>query len=357
MTRRSAFGRLLLTSAAATALTAGLLTVNLARTGRDAVDLLLPGRRGPSAAAIRADFPEKALDDEIGSDGQQFYAIARNPLHPSDVAVHLDRPQYRLQRILYPALGWLLAGGTRGRPLVFALVAINLAAVFVGSIAFGELAGGLRRPGLAVMFAAMPGVFLSVRMSVADTLALALSLAAISLLCRRRPGWAAVVATLAVLTKESSYLLVAAVAIATARRRGTDIRATMIAPVVVAASWWITLRVVLPVDRQQYVEFALPFVGLLQTFGYWVREEPAAGIVVISTIALGIVALVRAPRGPFALAITAQLAFLTVLSKPTFQFLVSGPRTVLPLTALSMLALLPPTREPPPRIPAPAGPA
>jgi hypothetical protein len=342
MTRPSpAFVRLLVGSAIATALTAGLLTVNLARTGHDAVDLLLPGGRGPSAAAIRTDFPNKQLDEEIGSDGQQFYAIARDPLHPRRTAPDLDRPQYRLQRILYPALAWAAAGGARGRPLVFGLVAVNLAGVFIGCLAFGVLATAVgRSPASALAFAALPGVFLSVRMSAADALALALSLVAIALLWHDRPATAAVATIAAVLTKESSYLLVAAMAIDAARRRNVDVRATLIAPVVIAASGWVALRVALPVDRRQYVEFALPFVGLVQTVGYWLRDEPAAGLVVVATIALGIAALVRAPRGPFALALATQLAFLAVLSKPTFQFFVSGPRTVLPLSAIALLSLL-----------------
>lgn len=332
---------LLLVGCIAIALVGGLIFLNLERTGRDAVALLLPGGRGPSASAIHADFPHERLDHEIGSDGQQFYAIARDPLHPGRVATDLDRPQYRLQRILYPALAWLTAAGRNGTPLVLALLAVNLLAIGVGTMALGDLARSLGRScayGLA--FAVLPGAFLSVRMSAADALALALALAACAAIWRDRPGVAALAAVAAALAKESSYLIVAAVAIDAAQRRRVDVRLPLAAPIVVAGAWWAVLRFLVPGGPHQYVEFALPFVGLASAAPYWIDVEPGAGIVVLLAIAVGIVALVRSPRGPFALAIAVQLAFLVVLSKPTYQFFVSGPRTVLPLMAVALLALV-----------------
>src|ERR671919_468424 len=48
-------------------------------------------------------------------------AIARDPMHLHDVADHLDRPRYRLQRPLYPLLAWLLHPGGGGMGLVLAM--------------------------------------------------------------------------------------------------------------------------------------------------------------------------------------------------------------------------------------------
>ena len=59
--------------------------------------LLQPGRSGPAGALLARDFPRLSMPAGAGNDGQQFYAIARDPLHPTSVAHLLDRPRYRLQ--------------------------------------------------------------------------------------------------------------------------------------------------------------------------------------------------------------------------------------------------------------------
>src|SRR5690348_7272434 len=79
-----------------------------ARQGGGTPGLVDPGLRGPSVAVFRHDFPGKRLPDDEGHDGQQFYAIARQPMHPTAAARDLDRPRYRLQRILLPVLAWAL---------------------------------------------------------------------------------------------------------------------------------------------------------------------------------------------------------------------------------------------------------
>jgi hypothetical protein len=69
---------------------------------------------------------------EGGFDGQFYYAIAQNPWQRWDGFPHcIDHPAYRHQRIIYPALAWLCSGGGDPQRLLWAMPAINLAAVGV----------------------------------------------------------------------------------------------------------------------------------------------------------------------------------------------------------------------------------
>src|SRR5690348_14494095 len=71
---------------AGSAIVLALVLVDVARYGANPVSLVQPGADGPSAAAFARDFPETELPDGLGHDGQQFYAIARQPMHLHAVA-------------------------------------------------------------------------------------------------------------------------------------------------------------------------------------------------------------------------------------------------------------------------------
>src|SRR5258708_26963513 len=87
---------------------AGIVLVDVQiRGSHNPVSLLQPGEQGHSVVVFHRDFPDLELPAGIGHDGQQFYAIARQPMHLDAVAPQLDRPQYRLQRPLLPWLAWL----------------------------------------------------------------------------------------------------------------------------------------------------------------------------------------------------------------------------------------------------------
>jgi hypothetical protein len=62
-----------------------------------------------------------------GYDGQFYYVIARDPWRRQGQAI--DLPSFRHSRLLYPALAWLLSGGGDSWRLLWALPAINLAAI------------------------------------------------------------------------------------------------------------------------------------------------------------------------------------------------------------------------------------
>ena len=114
---------------AAVVVQAALMAVYLARFGGDPSALVCV--RQDAVGKFPFEYVRTSLSEE-GFDGQFYYAIARDPWHKQDERA-IVLPGYRHQRILYPALGWLLSGGD-GKKLLWALPAVNL-------MAFGALAG------------------------------------------------------------------------------------------------------------------------------------------------------------------------------------------------------------------------
>jgi hypothetical protein len=200
-----------------------------------------------------------------GHDGQVFWALARDPLlvDPDTVAADLDRPAYRGQRILYPALAapWRLAGEGA---LLWGLVATNLAAVLVGGYLTTTLArdvGAPSRAGLA--FALNPLVLLSVAMDFADALALAALVGALVAVRSRRWALAAIAAACAGLAKDSSLIGIVAVALLVPALPRVRRVLLVAAPLVAVTAWGLYVRWRFDWPHTEVNEFALPFVGFV----------------------------------------------------------------------------------------------
>lgn len=317
---------------------AALVLLHVQFTGRNPLNLLQAGERGPSAAVIRQDFPDTPMMSAGGHDGQQFYAIARQPMHWDDAAPDLDRPAYRLQRPLYPWLAWALHPSGGGHGLVTAMFLVGVGGMLAGALAVGALSaslGGSTR--LGGLFPLLPGALVTLRISTADVLATALALAAVALLVRRRNGWAAVAAVAAVLAKEPAFLILAGYAL---WRRDRPAVVTAAAAATVAGVLAIVLRATFPMEKQ-IVEFALPFTSLFRAIPNWLAgEEKLALATMVATVALAVAALRRnGLRGRFGWAIVLQLVLLSVLSYDAFALDLNGTRSALPLAACSLLAL------------------
>jgi hypothetical protein len=147
-------------------------------------------------------------------DGTAFWLVARDPFvtDPATLTAYTDRPAYRAERVAYPLLAApFRLGGEQA--LVWGLVIVNLAIVFVGGYVTARLAevvGAPVRAGYA--FALNPLVLAAVVLDLADALTVALLVALVLAVRRGRWGVAVALAVAAVLTKESSLLAVAAVA-------------------------------------------------------------------------------------------------------------------------------------------------
>lgn len=331
-----------------------LVDVQLRGSG-NVVSLLQPGEQGPSAAVFHQDFPELELPNGIGHDGQQFYAIARQPMHLSAVAPQLDRPRYRLQRPLLPWLAWLLHPQGGGTGLVDALFAVELIAFFGGGVAMGFLSRSLGGPAwLAAIFPVLPGCFASGRIIGADALATALVLGALALALRNRWVAAIVVGTAAVLAKEPVALVLIGFALWRRDRRSVALTAI---PLAVAGAWAGFLYATVDATGAQVQEFTPPFGGLWDSLDVWVHgHEVFAAAVVLAALVLGVVGLARQGlRAPLGWALALELTFTVFLSRDVLGLNFNGTRTTLPLQALVLLVLFTPGGAPvSPRRAAPA---
>ncbi|MEA2240080.1 MAG: hypothetical protein QOC81_4804 [Thermoanaerobaculia bacterium] len=143
-----------------------------------------------------------------GYDGQFYYRIACDPFSTQAVVagVHFDYPVYRLQRIGYPLLVWILSFGNRAA-VPWLLIVVNLAALAgIGAVAV-LATRDLRVPAWSCLALALyPGFLLSLSRDLVEPLEVFLIILALLLLQRNRVLAAACVLVLAALTKETSLL-------------------------------------------------------------------------------------------------------------------------------------------------------
>jgi hypothetical protein len=324
---------------------AGLLLVlllvgfDLNKTGMNVMNLVQPGRQGPSAGVFEHDFPDAYLPDGEGHDGQQFYAIARQPMHPIDAAASLgSNPRYRLQRILFPALAWALQPTGGGYGLITAFVLIGLVAVLGGGIAAGALSMTLGGPAWgALAFAIMPGTYFALRITVADNLAMAFVLGAFVLSLRQRWVWAIVLGVAAVLTREVSLIPLVGLAL---WRRDRDAVLLVAVPAAVAGAWFLILRAMF--DGVPYNSDRVGFLqGVRPTFAYWFSGEGfGSGATVVVAAVLVTVAIVLRPRSPLAWPIALGTVVVLFLDSEAIHLFDNLSRVLMPPMVLAVIALL-----------------
>ncbi len=300
-----------------------------------------PGKVGPSAAVFRADFPGEDLPDTLGHDGQQFYAIARQPLHPVRVAPDLDRPRYRLQRIAFPLLVSLLHPGGGGGGLVAATVVVGAIALAAGAFATGILSLQLGGPKwMALLFCLMPGAFAALRISTADTLALGAAIGAIALSLAGRHRWAVASAALAVLAKESLWLVLAGHALWRRDRAGAALAGI---PALLGGAWWVFLRVLVVDNSEGVTEFVLPFTGLAHSMmERWMNgEHLVAAMSLALAFECGVLALLRVGLDhPLGWPILLQLILLPFLSTSVLGPTFNATRMTMPLIVMAFVAMV-----------------
>lgn len=334
--------RIVLLALLGTVCTVGILAHNL----RDADHLstvIYAGEVGPSVEVVRADIPNADLAPGRGHDGQQFYAIARAPMHLDEASEQLDRPRYRLQRPLFPLLAWALHPSGGGIGLVVSLLVVGVGGVLLSGVAAGALSralGGGTWPAFCVPV--LPGAYGALRITTADTLALGLLLAALWAVETRRSRTAVIAGVAAVLAKESTALLLVAHAV-TRRTRESVLAAG--SAVAAAGAWWVALRLAVDSDVAQVKEFTWPFGGMVVYVDEWLDGRNTIGAAMaIGSFLLAFVALWRrGPRHPLfgALAVMTALASFFAASVVALDF--NAIRTLGPLLVLAILCLGTPT--------------
>jgi hypothetical protein len=166
--------------------------------------------------------PSLGAQNALGYDGQYYFALAADPAHAHDYIQGQAGIVY--SRAFYPAVSRAVSGGSVSA-LPYAMLVVNLLAVLAGTAA---LALWLVKRGFApwpaLLFGLFPGLIVSVFRDLTEPLAFAL--AALAVLAfdpgrTRRPVLAAVLFSLAVLTRETivPFALAGAVALALEDRR------------------------------------------------------------------------------------------------------------------------------------------
>jgi hypothetical protein len=333
-------------AAIGTLLALAYLLLDVWSSGHGILRPIRAGSRGPGAELIARDFPKLTAPDEVGLDGQQFYAIARDPFHPETVADNLDRPQYRYQRPLYPAVAWLLHPSGGGPGLVVAFVVVSLFALFLGGLAMGALARLLHGPPwLALLFPLLPGAVWSLTSSVADALAVSLCLMTIVAALRDRNGLAWLAAVAAVLTRETAILV--PLALLLARRRKSDLP-LVILPGLALGGWLLLVRGWVPSGGLPSERLVFPLTGLLDAITErWMLGDELIGMAsTLAALAVAVFVLIR-KRGPRELrwVIGVQLAFLSVCSGAVLGDDFGGTRSTLLLLAVAVAVLVAGTRD------------
>jgi hypothetical protein len=146
---------------------------------------------------------------EEGYDGQFNFFIARDPVGaPNFITQGQDFPAYRYQRILLPALGWVLALGGQVTLIAWVLLIVNLFGLGLGTWALSQL---LIEQRVAAWYSLGWALSLagtaSVRLSLAEPLAYGLATFGLWLLTQKRWLLSAIIFALAVLAKETTLLI------------------------------------------------------------------------------------------------------------------------------------------------------
>ncbi|HEX5671871.1 MAG TPA: hypothetical protein VFY46_04020, partial [Acidimicrobiia bacterium] len=120
-----------------------ILRVLIPAEGNPSIFLALGEESPRQTAYAQSRLGSVVVRDAFGHDGKFFFVQANDPFHlePDANAAFLDRPVYRGQRMLYPAL----AGGLGLFPpglVVWSMLGVNLAALVAATAVAGKLAAG-----------------------------------------------------------------------------------------------------------------------------------------------------------------------------------------------------------------------
>jgi hypothetical protein len=317
--------------------------LHVAQSSANPLDFIQPGASGPSAQVISADFPTDEVPLGVGLDGQQYYAVARDPIHLRADAAFLDRPRYRLQRPVFPLLAWMLHPSGGGTGLIIAFVAVGIAAMFIGCVATGALSVALGGPPWAAMlFAATPGAFWSLRVTVADALALALALSAVAFAVHSQHRRAVACAILAVLTKEVALLVLVGWWLSNKSRRNAFMVGAATAAII---GWAAVLRVLLPADAAGVNEFSAPFVGLVRAASrHWLdHQELWGGVSAVSALLIALYVLARHRLNhPLSGIVVVLVAFAAIMNSDVIGLNFGATRSMMGLFVVAAVGALTP---------------
>lgn len=285
-----------------------------------------------------------------GYDGQFFFRLALDPFTGERTAhgITLDVPAYRAQRVLYPALAWALSGGGRPGLVPWMLLGLNLAAVAAVGALGAAWALGERKPAWhGAIIAAWPGFAASIGRDTPEPMAVAFLLAALIAIRARRPVPATIALCCAVLTRETTLVLIAGLAFVAVIRKPATRWWVWIWPTVVFTAWQAALGVrwdgQIPLIERSTTSapLAAPISWLVRHFarGEWLRGTLTA--TVLATLAVLVVAALRG-RPPMYLLVAFLASAILLATRDHFiwMFVDGSVRVSAEATALGLTAAL-----------------
>ena len=144
-----------------------------------------------------------------GYDGQFFYRYALNPFDFNNTlyGIKVDHPPYRVQRIAYPFLAWLLSCCGNPHLVPWAMLFLNIAAftgIFFYTNKFIAFVNGDIKQGLFPLF--LCGIYMSLSRDLSEVVELFFFTGSIYYLFISNYFWLLVFATFTVLSRETSVI-------------------------------------------------------------------------------------------------------------------------------------------------------
>ncbi len=208
--------------------------------------------------------------NSAGYDGQFFYLISRDPFILTDLHQYLDNPSYRYQRVLYPALAALFSLG-RVEAIPFMFLFINVISIVIGTAVVAKmLRTQALSPWYALSYGLLSGMFLAVLRDLSGPLSSCFMVVALYYYSKERIPLCSLALALAILTRETTILVVPVLVFDSLILRRSPRRAVIAAlPVLAFVGWqlYIGLRLgAVPTGGGQHV-FTYPLVGMIHHVG------------------------------------------------------------------------------------------
>ena len=307
-----------------------------------------------AAASIEPPPDAHVLQGTIGYDGQFYYVLAASPTIDAHAQAVFEAFEYRVQRIAYPAIAWVLSGGGTESGLPWALLGVNLGFALLATAAAGAWLRARAWSGwFALAVGLTPGVLLTILRDLTDVVGLAAALGALWAWSQRRERLTAGALVLAVLARETMLILVAVLAFDAWRRRRQGKRTMhpvlLVIPALACFAAWEIYATVrfdgeIPWTTAPSDLWQAPGVGLVTAVTELLDQAPKeaawdlAYLLLCVAAVVAAIAAVRRDRGPEALFCVGQAAIVALLGEVFWIDHWSFTRVTAPLFASLLLA-------------------
>jgi len=180
---------------------------------------------------------------DSGYDGQMYYLMARHPLDYKMLKniISVNQVAYRYQRIMYPLLVRFLSLGVASL-IPYIMLAANLAFVALSAVVYQRLLAANGRPSILSLCAPLViGLFVSVLLDLVEPMWFFLVLAGYYLLKAGRDRLSVIVFSVAFLTKETTFLILAPAVVYFLLKKETGRAALFASPFVVFLAWQLLI--------------------------------------------------------------------------------------------------------------------